>query len=250
MKEKTYSVNQNGCSIRCKLYYADSTLRRVVLYGHGFGGHKDNRAAARFAEYVTAKQKGVAVLCFDWPCHGEDARRKLLLEDCELYLQCLIDHVHAQYPGAVLQVYATSFGGYLFLKYIAAHGNPFDRLALRCPAIPMYEVLTAHIITAEESEKLAKGKEVLVGFDRKIRISPDFLDSLRAADLTLLDFTPFCNDILILHGTKDEIVPIRAVETFAEKNRIPFFPIENADHRFIDPGAMHEAIALIAEFLA
>jgi len=250
MKEKEFSINQNGCSIRCKLYDAAGTPERVVLYAHGFGGHKNNRAAARFAEYVTAKQKGVAVLCFDWPCHGEDARKKLLLDDCEMYIRCLTDYVHLQYPGAALQVYATSFGGYLFLRYIAEHGNPFDRLALRCPAVPMYQVMTERIVTAEEAEKLKKGKDILVGFDRKVKISPDFLDSLKAADLTSLDFTPFCNDILILHGTKDEIVPIRAVEAFAEKNRIPFFPIENADHRFIDPKAMHEAIELIAEFLA
>lgn len=249
MREKEFSVNQNGCSIRCKLYDTAGAPERVVLYGHGFGGHKDNRAAARFAEYVTAKQKGVAVLCFDWPCHGEDARKKLLLSDCDLYLQCLIDYVHAQFPGAALQVYATSFGAYLFLKYIAEHGNPFDKLALRCPAVPMYAVLAEHIVTDEEAEKLEKGKDVLVGFDRKIKISPDFLDSLKAADLTSLDYTPYGDDILILHGTKDEIVPIRAVEAFAEKNRIPFFPIENADHRFIDPKAMHEAIELIAEFL-
>ena len=63
------------------------------------------------------------------------------------------------------------------------------------------------------------------------------------------DFTPYCNDILILHGTKDEIVPIAGVEAFAGRNSIPFFPIENADHRFIDPGKMTEAVKLIAEFL-
>lgn len=249
MKEKSFSINQNGCSIRCKLYFEDDEPERIVLYGHGFGGHKDNRAAARFADYVLSKRKGPAVVCFDWPCHGEDARKKLLLGDCDLYLRTLTDCVRTQYPGARLQVYATSFGGYLFLKYIAEHGNPFDKIALRCPAVPMYEVLMQNIVTAQEAEKLAKGKDVLVGFDRKIKISPDFLDSLKDADLERSDFTPYCNDIIILHGTADEIVPIRAVESFAEKNGIPFFPIEKADHRFLDPGKMREAIGMIAEFL-
>ena len=80
-------------------------------------------------------------------------------------------------------------------------------------------------------------------------LTPQLVESLRAADVREADFTPWCDDILILHGTKDEIVPIAGVEAFAEKNRIPFFPIENADHRFIDAGKMREAIVLIADFL-
>ena len=249
MKEKYFTVNQANCSIRCKWYSGDGAPERIVFCGHGFGGHKDNRAVMRFAEYVLSKQKNTAVLSFDWPCHGEDARKKLLLADCDLYLQCLLGHVRAQYPDALLQVYATSFGGYLFLKYIAEHGSPFEKIALRCPAVPMYDVLMRAIVTPEEEAKLAKGKDVLAGFDRKVRISPDFLASLREADLNRWDFSPYGDDILILHGTKDELVPIAAVEAFAEKNRIPFFPIENADHRFSDPGTMREAIKMIADFL-
>ena len=249
--DRQFHINQNGCSICCRLYAPDGqTVERVVVYGHGFGGHKDNRAAQRFADYVLTKQKGVAVLCFDWPCHGSDARKKLTLDDCSRYLECVCDHVRAQFPASALQAYATSFGGYLMLKYIAERGSPFGKLALRCPAIPMHEVLTGAIIGTEEQEKLDRGKDALVGFDRKIRISPDFLDSLRRADVREMDFTPWRDDILILHGTKDEIVPVAGVEAFAQKNGILFFPIENADHRFIDAGKMREAITLIADFLA
>ena len=247
--EKSFHINRAGCSICCRLYAGDRPIRRLVIFGHGFGGHKDNRAAKRYADYVCAKHRDMAVLCFDWPCHGEDARKKLLLSDCDLYLQCVIDYVREQVPEARLLAYATSFGGSLCLKYIARHGNPFAMTALRCPALPMHQVILHTIITPEEAEKLAKGKEVLVGFVRKIKISPEFLESLRQADVTQMDFTPYRDEILILHGTKDEIVPIGPVEAFAERNRIPFFPIENADHRFVDPGKMQEAIVLIGEFL-
>lgn len=248
--DKFFTINRNGCSIRCKLYAREGRdVQRLVLYGHGFGGHKDNRAAGRFAEYILAKQKGSALLCFDWPCHGEDARKKLSLGDCDLYLRSVIEYSRETYPQAALLAYATSFGAYLFLKYMAERGNPFQKAAFRCPAVPMYEVLTGSIVRPEEAEMLAKGKDVLVGFDRKIKISRDFLESLREADLDRWDFTPYCDDILILHGTRDEIVPMAAAEAFADRNHIPFFPIENADHRFVDPGRMQEAIKLIADFL-
>lgn len=248
--DRQFHINKNGSSICCRLYAPDNqAIERVVVYGHGFGGHKDTRAAARFAEHVFSKQKDVAVLCFDWPCHGQDARKKLTLDDCDLYLRTLLDYVKEHFPEAKLQAYATSFGGYLMLRYISEHGNPFERLALRCPAVPMFDVLTRAIMRPAEQEMLAKGKDVLVGFDRKIKISPDFLDSLRYADIRNADYTPWCDDILIMHGTKDEIVPIAEVEMFAAKNSIPFFPIEKADHRFIDTGKMNEAITMIAEFL-
>ena len=61
-------------------------------------------------------------------------------------------------------------------------------------------------------------------------------------------YTDFRNQLLILHGTKDEIVPIDAVRQFAEQNGIPFIPITNADHRFVDPGKMKESIEIIQDF--
>ena len=248
--DKTFNINQSGCSIRCRLYAGSrQPVTQLIVYGHGFGGHKDNRAAARFAEYYIARHPDAALLCFDWPCHGEDVRRKLLLDDCDRYLGAVIDYARAQFPEAVLSAYATSFGGYLFLKYMSEHGNPFARAAFRCPAVPMYEVLTNSIVQPDQIRDLEKGKDVMVGFDRKIRISPAFLESLQQADLEARDFT-FCSDeVIILHGTKDEIVPPDRVEAFAARNHIPFFPIEKADHRFLDPERMLTATKLIAEFL-
>ena len=54
--------------------------------------------------------------------------------------------------------------------------------------------------------------------------------------------------ILILHGTKDEIVPFGAVQRFADENLLDFEPAENAEHLFIDPKIMEKAIIRIADF--
>ena len=40
------------------------------------------------------------------------------------------------------------------------------------------------------------------------------------------------DDILILHGTKDEVVPFEDSQKFADEQLIEFIPIEKADHRF------------------
>ena len=80
-------------------------------------------------------------------------------------------------------------------------------------------------------------------------IGPDFLESLRENDIAELDYSEMADSILILHGTKDEIVPEGSVRAFAEKNGIEYIPVERADHRFMDPKLMDLAIEYIQMFL-
>ena len=248
--DKYFNINENHYSIRCKLYSDDPhSADTLILFGHGFGGHKDNGAAEKFARHVLSKNHGAAVVTFNWPCHGDDVRKKLRLADCSAYLDILIEYLRAQFAPRELDAYATSFGAYLFLKYIAEKGDPFRRAAFRCPAVNMYDVLTVSIMKEDEREQLARGKTASVGFDRKIEIDPEFLAELKDADITKYDYLPFADELLILHGTADEIVPFDAARTFAEDNCIDFIPVEGADHRFRDARKMDLAVAKITEFL-
>lgn len=244
--EKYFTINAEKSSVRCKLYAnAPGRSQRAILFGHGFGGHKDNRAAERFAKRVLGKNAGVAVVTFDWPCHGDDARKALTLESCDRYLRLVIDHIRTTLADGKLDGYATSFGGYLFLKYLSEHDSPFGKLALRCPAVNMIDVITGAIMTDDDKARLERGKPAEVGFDRKVEITRDFLDALREADISCRDFMRYTDDILILHGTKDEIVPMASVEAFAWDNLLEFVPVEGADHRFCDPAKMDAANAQI-----
>ena len=248
MKAQEYIVSRNGYNVSCKLYYEDrKAIRGVVLFGHGFGGHKDNKAAERFAQRALDKLK-LCTVTFNWPCHGDDVRKKLRLADCDGYLTAVIEDVRERFDDPRLYAYATSFGGFLFLKYISEHGDPFLRMALRCPAVDLYRVLTENIVSPQELERLQKGKEVPVGFDRKVALDKTYLDELQAINLLQEDFTPYMDDVLILHGMRDEIVPFSMVQSFADDQLMEFVPIENADHRFQDPRAMDEAIKAILDF--
>ena len=112
----------------------------------------------------------------------------------------------------------------------------------------MYDVLTGTLMTSDDLEAIEKGKKVSVGFDRKIDIDPSFLAELKACDIRQYDYLDHADDILILHGTKDEIVPISSVERFAEDNVIEFIPVENADHRFQNPACMETATKAALQF--
>lgn len=249
MQHRYFEINESGHNIRCKLYYRDlHDIRRVVIFCHGFGGHKDNGAAEKFAERLLTKTKGSAMVTFNWPCHGDDVKKKLSLEDCGRYLELVTAHVREKYRTEELYAYATSFGGYLTLKYLPEKGNPFRKIALRCPAVNMYEVIQTAIMTPEDLAKLAKGKDIPVGFDRKVMIGQPFLESLRENDIRNLDFLDWAEDILILHGTADEIVPFASARDFAEEQLIEFVPIDGADHRFRDSAKMEQAIKAILQF--
>ena len=249
--QRYFEVNGGGHNIRCKLYYGDlKNIRKIVVFCHGFGGHKDNGAAEKFAERMLTKHKGCAMATFNWPCHGDDVKKKLTLSDCDAYLTLVLEYLKNRFGTEEFYCYATSFGGYLALKYIAQHGSPFRRIVLRCPAVPMYEVLTGTIIGAGEMEKLEKGKDILVGFDRKVPVGAAFLEELRENDIRKVEFLDWAEDILILQGTRDEVVPYEEVSAFADEQLMEFIPIQNADHRFRAPGTMEAAIKAILEFFA
>lgn len=246
-----FEINQKEQNIRCKIYSWDlKNIQRIVIFGHGFGGHRDNTAAEKFAERMLSKYKDCALLTFNWPSHGDDAKNTLHLDDCMKYLSLVILYVQRTFQVDELYSYATSFGGYLMLKYIQEQENPFRKIALRCPAVNMYDVLTTAIISADELARLNSGSSVPVGFDRKIMVSPEFLKELKENDIQQLNYQKYAEHIMILHGTDDEIVPFEAGHSFADKNQISFITVNHADHRFQDEQKMELAINQILGFFA
>ena len=114
----------------------------------------------------------------------------------------------------------------------------------------MYEAITNRVLTGDDRDKIKKGKPVMAGFDRKVKIGSQFLEDLKASAISDIDFIDHADELLILHGTKDEVIPFDDSASFADKNVIEFIPVPNADHRFTDPKTMDLAIHEIIEFYA
>lgn len=250
--EKKFDINEEGFSIRCKLFTRDSdkmvrTFRDVVIVTHGFGSHKDTAGTANFGEHMVNKYKGYAVIAFDWPCHGEDARKKLEIGECMTYLRLVTAYAKNELQAERVYNYSTSFGAYLTLRYMVEQENPFAKIALRSPAVNMFESMEKHL-TEDNRAKLAKGKDVQVGFERKLKIDNSLLESLESFDVREHEYFDFADDMLILHGTKDEMIPFAISQEFAENNVIEFVAVEGANHPFQNQNHMALAIAKIVEF--
>lgn len=247
---KYFDINEQGFSIRCKIYYNKDIHNHtdVVIATYGFGGNKDNKAIEKFADRITTKYKGYVVVTFDWPCHGADARNKLILDECTRYLELVIGYVQNQLKAERIYNYSSSFGAYITLRYLEEKKtNPFRKTAFRCAAVKMYDALTQHM-TDDDWNLLKKGKEILRGHDRKIKLNQEFFDDLRSHDVTRNDYLEYADDILMIHGTKDEAIPISVAEEFSENNVIELYIVQNADHPFSNPDYMDDAIQKMIEF--
>ena len=244
-----FEINAEGHNIRCKMYLTEKgAADKAVIFCTGFAGHKDNNACAKLAEKILSKHRDVCVVVFDWPAHGDDVKKKISLDACMTYLRLVIREVREGFGIPRLYACATSFGGYLLLKYISENGSPFEKIVLRCPAIDMYRLLTGTVIKEAELEKIMKGKDVPVGFDRKVTVNKAFLEELKENDIRGRDFLDYAESMLILHGTADEVVPFEDARAFADDQLIEFIPIEKADHRFQNPVLMSLAIKYMLEF--
>ena len=205
--EKYFDINSMGSNIKAKIYCKDiRNIDKVVISCHGFGGSKDNNATKKLADSMLDVYDDVAVISFDWPAHGNDVKQKLDLNDCDAYLESVIDYCKNVLGATKIYSQATSFGGYLVLKYVSEHGNPFEKIALRCPAVNMHDALVERIMTEDQVEDVERGKIVDCGFDRKIKITKDFVDQLASNNILDRDFIDYSDDILIMHGTNDELI--------------------------------------------
>ncbi len=76
------------------------------------------------------------------------------------------------------------------------------------------------------------------------------MDELKECDITKKDYMDYADSMLIIHGTKDEMVPISYSEEFSDNNVIELIKVEGADHRFADQKKLDFAIQKIIEFFA
>lgn len=248
--EKLFDINQQGLSIRCKLFYDKDphAAENVVLILHGFGSSKDLKSNSKFGERLTAKYKNYAAIAFDFPAHGTDARKKLSVAECLTYIELVVAYAKETLNAKHVYAYGTSFGGYLVLKYIAERENPFEKIALRAPALQIYHSLSSRL-SEDERHKISKGKEIMFGFERKMKVGKTFFDELQQGDILQYNYLDYADQMLIVHGTEDEMVDLSISQTFADENVIELIAIEGADHPFSNPKLMDLAIGKIVDFL-
>ncbi|MBO6137971.1 MAG: alpha/beta fold hydrolase [Lachnospiraceae bacterium] len=205
----------------------------IILCLHGFTGSKHSPTIEKL--HGVMKNKRIGTFAFDWPGHGRsDAPfSALTVENCMQDMDTVYKYIHEKY-GVPIWCFATSLGGYLAMNYHLRHPEAFEKLLLRSPALKMAEVMKA-AMSEDRFARLMKGEKVDFGHDQPLLLTKDYYDDLCAHDI-FDEAPPYPEKILIIHGDKDETVPIHYSEDYAGKNGIALHILKDAGHEYDNPG--------------
>jgi len=220
----------------------------VVIISHGFGSSKDSPTAGVIAAALS--QYGIGAYAFDFPAHGDSPvdGGMLRIGNCTGDLAAVEAHVRELRPQAEIAYFASSFGAYINLIYLAT-GEPAGRRSfLRCAAVNMPAIIRRAAGPEHYAELEARGFVTLrEGFARPLKITREFLADLDAHDVFQL-YRPGLAELAMVHGTADTAAPPEDARRFAEFAGAALTEIAGADHGFRIPGGMDRVAAAAVGF--
>lgn len=250
LKKNVYiRSSTNKYDISCTIYLPESNnITQVIIACHGFGGDKESSAILLLAKSLT--KNNICVIAFDFPGHGTSKTdgHDFSVKNCINDVNDVENYVRVNYKEAKIGFFATSFGAYVLMLKLNQSKNIYDKIVLRCPALNMRKTFEENILKEDLNEFL-KRRETLLGYERKIVITKDFYQELIDNDI----FKEYDNknNILIIHGTKDDMAPIdfSVKLTNKFKDRIKLCKIEGANHRFKGEGEIEKVIDIATEYI-
>ena len=241
MNIKEFSIKKERYSIPCKFLMPDAQVKKIIIGVHGFAGDKESSVLFALAERLVLNES--ALLCFDFPAHGESEAldSSLRVENCVQDLLDVVAYVRNEFPQKEYGIFATSFGGYITLL-CSAELKDFKKV-LRAPAVTMAESFIEKIIPISKDEFIEQ-KGALCGFERKMFVSSMFYEDLLRYPIEKSE-----DELLIIHGTEDDIIPYSAIKEYsANCTKIKLVTIYGADHRFKKAGEIDQIIENTAKW--
>ena len=236
----------HGWPIACRLDWDGQ--ERVVVVCHGFGSSKDSIMGQALAR--TAPGRGLGVLRFDFPAHGDSPvwEDGLRVPYCLDDLAAVEDWVHARAPGTEVVLFGSSFGAYLALLYLAARPRAGARAFLRSAAVTMPQLVAGWIDDRARAD-LARQGWFRPDYDyvREMRLSQAFLDDLAAHDV-FTAFRPGLASVRMAHGRRDTVAPFADVARFAARFGADLHAFPQGDHHLMGPGEAEAVLALALSF--
>ena len=238
-------TNKQDNKIKIKVYEAKQPTQ-ILLCLHGFAGDKESSVIEAIG--TNLQKNYITTIAFDWPCHGEDENKdKLTIELCFDYLEEIVDLIKSK-NNLPINIFATSFGAYLFLHYLTITNEKFNKVILRAPAIDMQHIIYKIIKEHGYSENDAKTKILNLGYGREVLLDKTFISQLKLPVFNLQN-KPF---LYIIQGKKDDLVDYKFNEeylknNFLKKHKVYYF--NGADHRFKNPGEKEKIIEIVRQII-
>lgn len=227
--QKVTFKNSSGLRLAGLFYTAGIEGSPALVVCHGFTGSKEGAGkAVQMAEFYGAV--GYDVLLFDFACNGESQGN---FEDLTLSgqiddLTCAVDWCQEQGAGTIITT-GRSFGG----TTVICHAARDKRVAGVC-------TWAASTNLTQRLSELAVDdpddpKRVLVAGDEGILyLKKGFFQDLGKYDVLLLASQIAPRPLLLIHGTKDDMVPLDDAKSIYESagETKELVIIEGGDHQF------------------
>ena len=222
-------------------------VEEIMIAIHGFAGDKESSAITAVANELN-KQK-IGVIALDLPGHGvsEVDGDYLTLDNCLDDIKRVEEYVKDEYKNVKVDIFATSFGAYLTLLLLTKHGNDYNKIVLRCPAIKMDEIFVNEILN-DDLEEFKNKTYTIVGYERELKVNYAYYEELQNNQV-IRDFNAKSDNIVIIHGDMDTTAPIKDAFEFANKFNVPVKVVEGADHRFKKEGELDKVVMHTLNFI-
>jgi pimeloyl-ACP methyl ester carboxylesterase len=249
MNEKIFFDNSKGqklCGILSNPTYLKD--KPIIVLCHGFSTSKDGRTYVRLEEILN--NSGISTLRFDFFGHGESNGKfeELTLseavDDIQKAIRLLKDSGYRK-----IGLFGSSFGGMASIV-TASGGQDLYVLALKSPVSDYLGVLLSRISEQELKNWKREGVIHFTGNEgEELKLNYSFFE-----DATKISGYDMAKKIkiptLIVHGSKDETVPVEQSKKTAgliENCRLKI--IEGGDHTYSKEEDFEKLLDLVSKFI-
>ena len=225
--------------------------KTVCVVVHGFGSSKKSATATML--FNDLPPLGIGVAAFDFPSHGESGAdgEFFRISNCIADLAAVEARARTLAPDAEIVYFASSFGAYIALLYLAGLKQGNRRAFLRCPAVSMPRVANQLLTPEMQTSLKVTGAFTLdkatYGYGRDLKLTQGFFDDLSGHDVYTLWREGFAR-LCMIHGELDQTIPLGDAGSFAEMFNVPLTVVANGDHQLATPGVPKQVLKLAVEF--
>ena len=228
--------------------FKPNKIEKAIIACHGFGSDKESSAIELLGQKLI--KKGILVIAFDFPAHGEskDDGKEFTVESCINDLISVEEYVKKEYKQVPIGIFATSFGAYITLLKLNKCENDYFSIVLRAPAICMDEVFKNSLIRESMNDFRQRGYTIL-GYEKQLTVTHKYYEELISNKI--FDIYNKNEKLLIIQGTEDDIAPINdSIKFIKEKNtKGKIEKIIGADHRMKKGGELDRAINIATKYI-
>ena len=204
-------------------------VKKILLACHGFDSSKNSSSIKQVATGFA--ESDVPIISFDWAGHGDNTE-ELTIKNCIDIFKTIEEEISEEFPNAKVYLYGSSFGAYMILLLYSKGiiDNKYPYCFLKSPAIKMDEILKEKLIE-EDFEDFKKRGYTIKNRNKKMIIPYKFYEELCENKLKLENIKNNIQNIIIFHGTDDDIASIEDTKMLKCEN-VKLVKFSGAPHSF------------------